>query len=273
MHCWVNTWVSASVSIIFSAYFGFPAGFIELWMLEWKFTSPILDARVSLIQTSSSIWRSHNNKPMLTFILLCPKCHNTQQLKFRYHIDKHSVLLLSNIKYYILSHIKLLCIFRHIIISYICWSYVYTHTLTHIIFKKQNSEGRHFYLHSVGKPGTKEQGFTFLNSFSQLYASLQCAALCHWHWVVGIQRRAIQCFMFFWSFQYVAQKWLQIVMMLWRGMGCYEGMYQEDYNLLSEVLRSYLYEMTPYLVRNRARIRISSVGLIVDKMAFVHFIL
>lgn len=61
------------------------------------------------------------------------------------------------------------------------------HTLTHIIFKKQNSEGRHFYLNSVGKLGSKEQGFPFLNSFSRLYASLQCAALWPWHWVVGIQ--------------------------------------------------------------------------------------
>ena len=61
------------------------------------------------------------------------------------------------------------------------------HTLTHIIFKKQNSEGRHFYLHSVGKLGTKKQGFPFLNSFSRLYSSLQGAALRPWHWVVGIQ--------------------------------------------------------------------------------------
>lgn len=204
MQCWVNTWISASVSITLSAYFGFPARFIELLMLEWKFTSPLLGAHISLIQTSSTIWRSHNNKLMLSFILLCPKCQNTQELKFRYHIYKHFVLLSSYIKYYISSYIKLLCIFRHIIISYICWSYVHTHTLTHIIFKKQNSEGRHFYLHFVGKLGTKEQGFTFLNSFSQLYASLQCAALCHWHWVVGIQGWPMQCFMFFWSFQYVA---------------------------------------------------------------------
>ena len=43
---------------------------------------------------------------------------------------------------------------------------MYTHTLTHLIFKKQNSEGRHFYLHYVEKLGTKEQGFTFLKFIS-----------------------------------------------------------------------------------------------------------
>lgn len=58
------------------------------------------------------------------------------KLKFRYHIDKHSVLLLSNIIIYILSHINY-CAYLDILLYPIYADHMCIHTLTHIIFKKQ----------------------------------------------------------------------------------------------------------------------------------------